>query len=358
MQDPGSEAFAYAVSFQLIIPDRAILKTDNVPDQCLRLPPSFSAGVPYWLPGEDCEYAQPNIQYRLRAYVKLKSRQDSPLPGALEASKMILILPYSVPMPPTDTSDFPVEFVGSVTNTYRTSFLGYWYAMTLSMQEPDAVTLQSAQKPGSVLAMIHIEIKVPVSAIDPANAKKFPLSLEDLLFKTQPILRAKTFYSTEPFRKMPGQTMLTLRGPMRLRDEVMKLETQDFKASSWQQDLPDGAISLAEFGRPSSTSVRSASVITTGSTDVTKTLSRAELSPMVWSTRLLVAITVPPGLPPTFCSATASRQYSLIVRIRVSGIRINNFVLESPLQIVYSVQEGQKQSSTFQPPDGGLPDYS
>ena len=330
-----------------MIPRWAMLKTDGVPDQCLSLPPSLSAGVPYRRPGEDCEYAQPNIIYRLRARVQLNSHQDSMLIAGAEASKTIVILPYSPPMPPTDTSDFPAEFISSASNTYRMFLVGSWYVMTLSMVEPAAICLQDTQTRGSVNAMIHVEIKASGGVMDATSVKKVPHGLKNLIFKTQPLLRVKTFYSTEPFRKLPGQTMLSLNGPMRLKDQVVKLEAQDLKASSWQHDRPDEAYSSADVDRRSPTSARSANVSTVGSGKESGALFTAEDSPQLWWTRLLMPIAVLPNLPPTFCSVTASRQYSVITRIRVGGIRINKFVLEVPLQIVYAPRGGQEQSSTF-----------
>jgi hypothetical protein len=140
---------------------------------------------------------------------------------------------------------------------------------------------------------------------------------------------------------MPGQTMLTLKGSVRLKDEVMKLDAHDLKAPSWQHDIPDEAPWLAEVDRRSPTFTRSASVSTIESTPM------AEDPPWAWSTRLSVPITVQPNLPPTFCSVTASRQYSLIMRIRVVGVSIKDFVLEVPLQILYTPRESQERRSTF-----------
>jgi hypothetical protein len=347
LQTLGHDGFTYIASFRLVIPRWAIFRTDRVPDQCLSLPPSFSAGAPYRRPGEDYEYAQPNIFYRLRGQVKLNSHQDSVPCTPLEASKTIVILPCLPPMPPTDTSDFPGEFIGSANNRYRMFLLGSWYVMNLSMKEPPAVCLQSTQTNGSILAMLQVEIRESGSVKDDKSGKKLSLNLKNLLFKAQPILRAKTFYSTEPFRKLPSQTMLSIKGSMRLKDQVMKLEMQNLKASSWQHDFPGEVLSSAEADRGSWKSERSAGVSTVGSAHVSEASFAMENSPKVWSTRLSMPITVEPNLPPTFCSVTASRQYSLITRIRVAGVRIKDFILEVPLQIVYAPKGGQKQSLTF-----------
>jgi hypothetical protein len=65
LQDPAFAGFTYlAFFFYLVIPRWAILKAENVPDQCLGLLPPLSAGVPYRRPGEEDEYARSNIHYR------------------------------------------------------------------------------------------------------------------------------------------------------------------------------------------------------------------------------------------------------------------------------------------------------
>jgi hypothetical protein len=341
-----NDGFTYIATFHLIIPRWAVFQTDRVLDQCLSLPPSFSAGTPYRRPGEDCEYAQPNIHYRLRAQVKLNSHPDSIPSTLLEASKTIIILPCSPPMPPTDTSDFPGEFITSASNTYRVFLVGSWYVMNLSMEEPPAVCLQSTQTNGSIHAMIQVNIRRSGSAMNATSGKKLPLNLKNLLFKIQPVLRAKTFYSVERFRKLPCQTMLSIKGSMRLKDQVLKLDMQHLKAS-WQHHFPDEVHSSAEVDRNSSKSARSASVSTVRSANAPEACFAVGNSPKVWSTRLSMLIPLEPNLPPTFCCVNASRQYSLITRIRVSGIRTKDFVLEVPLQIVYAPNRAQEQSSTL-----------
>ncbi len=328
-----------------MIPRWAILKAQNVPDQCLNLRPSLSVGPSYRCPGEEDGYAQSNIIYRLKTYVESEYLQDSTLPRSLQASRKIVILPCSMPIPPTDTSDFPAEFVSSVSHTYRKFFIGPWYTMTLSMVEPEAISLQDVQTCGAGRAMLHVEVQSAACVMDTTSARTLLLSLKDFSFKIQPILRAKTFYSTQPFRKMPGQTMLTLRGFIRMKDEVIELDSHDLKASSWQHNIAEEAPLSADIYGSSPTSARSGSINSGGSVDACKVFPTAGGPPRVWSARLPVPITIQPSLPPTFCCATASRQYSLITRIRVSSISTKDFVLEAPLQIFYATHGDPEHSS-------------
>ena len=326
----GFGGWTYTVPFRFVISRWAILKKHNVPNQCLNLPPSLKLGDIYRRPSETWDYAQPNIEYFLKVEVKVRPNCISTSPRSLETSKPVTIIPCSLPLPPTVASDFPAEFIISASNTYRAFLLGLWCTMTLSMEEPPAVFLSNDHGSSSAKAVLHISIKTADGKTNGASAKGIPLNLKRLSFKVQPILRAKTFYSTIPFSKMPGQTMLTLTGPMRLKDEVMKLKEQEQKATSWQLDLPDQAWSLLE--RQASHRSNDGRKNSSGTQEFS---AAAGESPGAWSSSISAPFEIPAGLPPTFCSVTASRQYSLIFRIKVSGSSVKDFLLEVPVQVIY-----------------------
>ena len=320
-KDIVTRASSCVADFSLKIPRWAVLKAAQVPDQCLNLPPSTSLGQPYKVPGEQCEYGQPNIEYQLVARITLRRRtHGSGQPPQLEthgASKTVTIMPCSLPSPPTDLDDFPTDFIGSQSNAYSEWFSGTQYMMRLSTAEPSAVILQPLMD-STIMIPVNIVVE---SGTNKGSASKFmelPSKLKNLNFKVQPILRAKTFYSTVPFSRMPGQTMLTAKGTLRLKDETLRLADYSLRASSWEHTLEK-----ARFASKVSAS---------------DALSRASSHgmPIAWTTSLYVPVVVRNNLVPTFCSATAARQYSLIIRIIISGWKIADFILEIPLQIVHS----------------------
>jgi hypothetical protein len=251
----------------------------------------------------------------------------------LEAWKEIRIVPITKILPPTYIQDFSAEFIESQTQIFRTSkFGGPAFSMTLSISEPPPIVLEDMRTQGTTSAELGIDIKAAEGNIDQRSVEKLPQNLRRLTFNVEPIFRAKTFYSTIPFAKLPGQTMLTLTGPVRFRDEAMKLDVLHAKPNSWHYLPLNRRPSYAEaVRRPSSPSANSAR-----NGNGNAPTSNSPSPPRSWSTRVFVPLVVPANLPPTFCSALVARQYSLIVRIKASGVSVKLFTLEVPMQIIYS----------------------
>jgi hypothetical protein len=276
------------------------------------------------------KYAQPNISYYLQAVVKL-CPSDNALPESLETWREIRIVPYTEVLPPTDTQDFAAEFIETTSNSFRTSmFSSTAYMMTLSTYEPPAIQLKSTQVHGATEMELYVEIKAACDEVDGRNVDRLSQSLRKLTFNVETVLRAKTFYSTTPFIRIPGHSMLTLKGSVRLHDEVLKLNTLHAKPGSWQYLLRDRRPSYAEAVRRLSVVSEAASGSSSGSSPGPAIASRG------WSTCIRLPVTVPPNLPPTFCSAVVARQYSLITRIKIGGVSTKGFILEIPLQVIYS----------------------
>lgn len=214
----------YIAPYHFTIP-RWVVVGDSVPDQCLSLPPSLQGGRT--LPGtEEPEvYAQPNISYHLCAFVRFRVSEDLPV-QYLEAYQKIEVIPYTEMLPPTDIRDFPVEYIESTTHSFRTSIFGRTICtIALSMHEPPAIQLGKIPHNGTTEVKIDVEVQIKKGKLDTTGVQQLLQKLQSVQFKGDTIIRAKTFYSTVPFSKLPGQTMLTARGQMRLNDAVHKIET-------------------------------------------------------------------------------------------------------------------------------------
>ena len=173
------------------------------------------------------KYAQPRIEYRLLALAKLRTQTGEA--KDVEAERLIPVIPCMDPTPPVEIDDFPGEFVGAIIHTFRTSFLGPPHLMTVSMPEPSPLPMGTTQRRKATTLRLMIEIQAAAGT----NASHGFLDLfRRLLFKIQPILRAKTYYSTQPFSMMPSQTMATTRGPVRFHDSMLKLPRSEFSSSS------------------------------------------------------------------------------------------------------------------------------
>jgi len=291
----------YTASFSLTIPRWCITDAQGTPDQCLSLPPTVTIGTVLRDRNQE-EYAQPRIKYILRAIV---NSQDGKV---VATEKEIVIIPRSEPPPPINTSDYPNEYMVTTAQSVRFSLFGRPYRMTLSMPEPSPIPLQQAQE------HMHgqIELRVDIHNLEREGAALglhgLSESLKNLKLTLQPVLRAKTFYSTQPFPQVPSQDMVNPTRGLHLLDSVLKLPEQTSDATSWQQSFvssPDDE----KHGR-------------TGNLES-------------WTMRWCFPMYVARKLAPTFCSKIASRQYSIVARVRVKGVQAQEFVLECPLQIYY-----------------------
>lgn len=250
--------------------------------------------------------------------------------------KEITIMPCSAPLPPVDINDFPGEFISSVTQAFHASILGPHYSMTLTMPEPPPILMSSMH--GLHGSRLHFNVKVQATPGKKADRNLYSICsmLKNLKFSAQLALRAKTFYSTETFTTMPSQAMLGEDGPIRLHDSVVKISEVDVGSSSWRLIFLDDAPRYEEAvqGGLFSPDPSLSRPFLCGSRQST-TVSDESSAFVAWTTSLEVPIELSGHLPPTFCSAYTSRQYSLIMRVRLKGARAKDFVLEVPLQIHY-----------------------
>lgn len=313
----------YTSSFGVAIPEQIVTEIDGVPDQCLLLPPSMTAGDVFERrQGE--KYAQPRIEYRIRAVMKSTLDGCDSLIVA-QADELVTIMPCSEPCPPINTSDFPDEFIHSVTHPFRKSYFGPRYQMTLSMPEPNPVSTP-ATTPYSVT---NLRLQVQIEAFAGKRGGSFKLLcsiLENLRFQTSLSLRAKTFYASKPFSQMPGYTMGGGQDLPNSHESVYKIQTVDKGSRSWQ---PHPRTEVMHPGDASTPPFTSASLAPDGEPFLhSKTMSLTNK----WSTTLEIPLSINGSLIPTFCSAIASRQYSIIARTKVKGGRSKDFLLEVPLQ--------------------------
>ena len=251
-------------------------------------------------------------------------------PCLMTKEREIPIWVTSQPSPPTDLRDFPGEFMDTDSQQCRFSLLGSKrHVMILSLREPAAVQFTDRASKGESTAKLEARILTEKSS--PKN-DLMGLLLPKLQFRITSHLRVKTFYSTHPFTKLPGQTMLSIEGPHRLHEFTLSLRVHRYPVHDWRYQGADLAHSTNQC--PSGTSrPNQLSQSDTGSI-------KDSAHSTSWSTELTFPIDLPDGLHPSFCSALASRQYSLILRIKVIGAYVKAFLLEVPLQLVYnSVEE-------------------
>ncbi|KAK5673955.1 hypothetical protein LTS10_013273 [Elasticomyces elasticus] len=265
------------------------------------------------------QYAQPRILYTLQTVVQ---SQDN---ATTTAQQEIIVVPRSEPAPPVHTGYAAGDFITTADSTMRFALFHRQYQMTVEMPEPHPVSLKRLQDFGKG----ELELRVSIRSLgtDPdknAALERLPASLKDLKFTLRVGLRTETFYSCKPFIRAPSQDMVDPEGALHLQESVSKLPELCLAARSWEphftNSMPESSVLDAATTRASDAS------FCNGSTKDTL---------QAWVTRLAYPLRLDHALLPTFCSAIASRQYSVVGRVIVKGVRVQDFILECPLQVNY-----------------------
>lgn len=309
-----------SVPFTFTISHTALSKASDIPQQCLQLPPTMTVGTVLQDENSGQNYAQPRVSYSLVADIELRSASDHQT--TVSGNKEIPVWAFSAPNPPVNTHDFPAEFVETLYHPCRPNRLRKeTFLVTMSTSEPPAITLTDRRLPGSTSCNIYITVTDTRLGSD--GRRLLDVS-QNIRLNFTPALRVKTFYSMYPFSKMPGQTMLSMRGPLRLHDELRTLPSNSYSNLRWQSKV------IETHGQQAETLPAGAEVVAAVS----------------------IMIQVRAGLPPSFCSAVVSRQYSLILHCKFKGVHVDSFGLEVPLQVVY------EPSKCYQGPQSIMPGSS
>jgi len=211
--------------FHFIISRTIPCTNPDSPEQCSHLPLSLLLGDEFFDKGTGKLFAQPSITYYLRGIAKF-TINDTGAKGSQETFLPVTVAPYTEELPPTETDDFPMEFKERETKVLRPSLLGNPLgAMKVSPQEPSALAYDTRSTHSHTTALLRLEFE---SASPSSN--NVPKSLQGLSFTVFPLVRVKTFYSVKSFPRLPSQSLLD---SLRLRDGIIKLETQHVRDASW-----------------------------------------------------------------------------------------------------------------------------
>lgn len=334
-RDSPPGAFVFEAPFYFII-SRAIPCTNpDSPEQCLQLPPSLNLGEELVDQCTGTRFAQPRITYFLRAAVSFATG-DHQVCKSLETILPITIAPYTEELPPTETEDFPMEFKERESKVLRRSLMGGTLGkMNVSLQEPPALVYDTSSNDSSTMALMRLEFESTS-----ASSNDVPKNLQGLSFTVFSLVRVKTFYSVKSFPRLPSQTLLGSFSKMRLRDGVIKLETQHVRDVSWGY----------RFSLDSQTNATSAFQLSLASpiTGVPENGNGRSEPNGKWISNWTIPIEVNGRLLPTFCSSLVARFYTLIVRVKVAGARPEAFDFEVPLQVIHT-PPGKTDSPTLEP---------
>ncbi|EXJ73259.1 uncharacterized protein A1O5_03019 [Cladophialophora psammophila CBS 110553] len=336
--DTRAEVYVYSSPFRFIISKWATPRSGSAPRQCLSLPPTFRHGPTLTDDAGATSYAQPQIEYNLKVVAALTDSQATEGTIKLRQQLEIPIRPAPEVFPPCDTGDWLNDFIVKQSHPFRASTFSFQkYTMVVAAQEPAPVMMVDDHPFGTTEVTIRFNVTASISN---ADTQGLVALLQRISFRIIPGLRAKTFYSTRPFPKLPAQSILTANDPHRLHDQVLKLEQVNRSLTSWR---------LMESNAVPSSDERCTLGSTVGhKTRPTKTRPTQEV---VWQSSISFTVKVSSDITPTFCSAIAARQYSLIILLEATGISVGKFVLEVPIQLV-SAPTASNQPQSIELGDG------
>ncbi|KIW42978.1 uncharacterized protein PV06_06467 [Exophiala oligosperma] len=312
-----------SIPFYFIVSKKIPSSDPQSPEHCLQLPPSIELGAVI-VDETGKRFAQPSISYALRAKVCFAARTDDETMPPVESSLPLILRPRTKEFPPTDTIDFPTEFKLQVSKSVRRSlFARNLGTLTVSIQEPRPL-IYDASSMGS-LTECHVGLEL--LALDSGDVHQ---ALQAMEISIHSWVRVKTFYSVKSFSQLPSQTLLSSDGKTRLRDDFLKLETRNLPHVSWSYQYHSVESGGDDANNGSTTQPDS------GSSSCSGPASPSQAPSGRWTARFTHPIRVQSRVLPTFCSAIVARLYTVIVRLKVSGIRRESFNLEIPLQVVHA----------------------
>jgi hypothetical protein len=304
----------YSFPFYFVVP----LGTEGLdvskPLLCRILPPTFRITALYSDPI--------SVTYKIHAVVQYSQEQDagSEVPQTTdktEKSQIVDFLPYSGVEPPTHVASFPEEFVLKTTSPiWKYAFGGRLGELAMSTSEPLPLAYSPYEDRPSTDLTLSITAHAPLAV----------QRLRAMSLNVIPAIRVKTFYASEPMPCLPKQTFLNQNQSIRLHDDVIKLEHVDFTQLDWKYcpriktDEPpeyEDAVMGNALERTSTNS------------------SLGDNNGDEWRVSVRIPIQHHETILPTFCGSLISRSYSLLLRIRVAGIRTQKADFEIPLQVVY-----------------------
>lgn len=320
--------WTYEFPFLFIIPPMTRSFSHDIPAACRVLPPSLQSGkcpAPFTTTRTCPRLA---IQYELRVSVDYRECSSDQLasPKQVIGSREIHIVPYTEACPPTETRDFPGEFIMKVTVPLRSRpFRNQVGIATVVIHEPDPLvyTLETPQPETECQVDILVE-----------GTQILLKRLQNLTICAKSGIRAKSFYSERPIKCLPIQADLADGSALRLQDEISKLRRRKFRNLSWiPYDKPP-----AQFGER---------VITFQIGAISEPISPVRFpvsasSELQASGKWLASFRLPiaprESLPPSFCGTLVARSYSFLARLVLEGFISGTVDLEAPFQVIYPFQ--------------------
>jgi len=241
------------------------------------------------------------VGYHLHAEIeyRVSSDQAALAKEQLSGDEEIEVLPFVDDQPPTETTDFPDEFILEATSRLASRLLRIFFGrITITMTEPPPL----ARRLGTADMNTMCEVKVVIRGSQSCIKR-----LEKLTISVKASIRTKTFLSSTKVSCSPTQSHLPSDKSLHLVNEFCRLKPMKFKALNWT---------------------------THGPVEITQ------------HSTFLLPIIVSQNLSPTYCGSLSARSYSLLVNMTVHGMHSEGLRLEVPVQVANPSRRQTNQDNT------------
>ena len=295
--DVNSGHNKHRVNFSFVVPKQLISARSDVDHQFLQLHPSTRLGARYYDYESRKPFAQPLIYYTLTA--TLQNIDTLPPLWFRQCEREIAILPAKTAEPPFYVGPHQQEYnLRSSVALGRHICGGVWGKLRLSAVEPPPLYIQATTPKASTLVPIKVEFvpnKSTDTEIDPYNWTVVVTSR----------IRQRVFCSTKRMERVPTLTDVRRTPQLELRTQSTEPEVRVYSHLSWRMDR------LSKDG-------------TIISTD---TISQ-------WIATLEATISASKTLQLPFTTPTATLRYSIVLEVRIVGLRHATASIEVPLQVL------------------------
>lgn len=297
----GSRTSHYAFNFA--IPLRLVAPRSDLDSTLLKLYPSAKLGSFYRSFSTEQQFVSASILYRIVAIVTAQ-RSGLVSSGKWECSREILLWPTRPPDPPLYIDAYPKEFKLHDSINLRRHFLDHPLGeLEIFAEEPLPVNLSvSTPRAGT-----FVELGL---SFTPNGLSTRQILSKDWTIVTRSNLRLCVFHSTKRCETEPSILDAKRLNHVFMRLESMPEEVRQYRSSEW-------IMNSNHFSQ---------------------------------NTKLVIAISVPKTLPPSFLAPFAALRYHIVLKVSILGVSKTSASLVVPVQLYRShlmLTTGDKNTRRF-----------
>lgn len=316
------------------MPDGTELSDNEASSPWTILPPSFGSRRSYFHAWNPVPLPDISTSYFILAAVSYSVHDTSARSSIITtvATEFFDFIPYTETPPPIHIDSFPDEFTLNATEPlYKRLLGGKIGTVTITTQEPGPLVYATSNHAmASTDCMVHLDVD-----LDLADLRH----LQSVMIEVIPVIRAKTYYSSEKITSMPKHSEVGNHGPLYLHNDLVELDGQEFRNFQWTFSPTEETSTHALDDHKMEGTLPSAHRSTTSrlsfSQSEPESLPREARKESTWSTSIRVPITPLHRLPPSFYSYFIARSYTVLLKVKFQGLSLKNIYTEIPLQVVY-----------------------